>query len=474
MGVSLCLCNNFRKQENAMAEKYDKTYLFEEAPVLKAILTLAVPTVITQLINIVYNYADTWFVGRTGNSAMVASMSVTMPIFVIMAALANLFGIGGSSVISRNLGQKNPQRARRVFAFCLYGGLASAVAYALFMLICRSWLLPLIGADSNSYPYAYNYVFWTMVIGAVPTVGNVLCGHLVRSIGAAKEAGFGMSMGGILNILLDPLFMFVLLPSGMEVTGAAIATMLSNTASLLYFLVFLIRHRDNPVFTVNPKEISLQDHIPGDVLAVGFPAALQTTLAMVSNIFANALVKSYGSEAVAGMGVAKKINMIAFNTSMGLTQGILPLIGYSFGAGNYKKLREVVRKTGIIAVVFGCICTVLFRLFASPMCRFFIDEDLSVSYGSTFLRTIAFAAPLAALCYLFNTVFQATGRKTQSFLLSTLRKGFLDIPGMFLFSSFLEAFGVVLATPVAEVISTVLAIFLYIRFLHSLQAEDTR
>ena len=454
-----------------MSRKYAETYVFEEAPVLKAIVILGVPTVITQLINIIYNYADTWFVGRTGNPAMVASMSVTMPIFVIMAALANLFGIGGSSVISRNLGQKNPERARKVFAFCLYGGLASAIVYALFMFFCRSWLIPLIGGDSSSYPYAYSYIFWTMVIGAVPTVGNVLCGHLVRSIGAAKEAGFGMSMGGILNIILDPLFMFVLLPYGMEVTGAAIATMLSNTASLLYFLIFLLRHRNNPVFTVNPKDISFKEHIPGDVLTIGFPAALQTTLAMVSNIFANALVKAYGSEAVAGMGVAKKINMIAFNTSMGLTQGILPLIGYSYGAKNYGRLREAVRKTGIIAVIFGCICTVLFRLFASPMCRFFIDEDISVSYGNTFLRTIAFAAPLAAICYLFNTVFQATGRKLQSFLLSTLRKGLLDVPGMFLFSSFLGAFGVVLATPIAEVISTALAIILYFRFLQNFKTE---
>ncbi|MCC6093833.1 MAG: MATE family efflux transporter [Eubacterium sp.] len=455
-----------------MSDSIKDTYVFEKAPVLKAIAILGIPTVITQLINIIYNYADTWFVGRTGNPAMVASMSVTMPIFVIMAALANLFGIGGSSVISRNLGEKNPERARKVFAFCLYGGLASAVLYAILMFFIRPWLIPVIGGDKNSYPYAYSYIFWTMVIGAIPTVGNVLCGHLIRSIGAAKEAGFGMSLGGVLNIALDPLFMFVILPSGMEVTGAAIATMLSNTASLIYFIIFLFRHRDNPIFTMNPRDISLEDHIPGDVLAVGFPAALQTTLAMVSNIFANALVKPYGSEAVAGMGVSKKINMIAFNTTMGLTQGILPLIGYCYGARNFKRLRETIRKTGIIAVIFGCICTVLFRIFASPMCRFFIDEDLSVSYGSTFLKTIAFAAPLAAICYLYNTLFQATGRKVQSFLLSTLRKGFLDVPGMFIFGSFLGAFGVVLATPVAEVISTALAVILYVRFLHSLKASD--
>ena len=318
----------------------DTVSVFENPSVGRAVWTLAIPTVITQLINMIYNFADTWFVGRTGNAAMVAATNVCMPLFVIMAAIANLFGIGGASVISRALGQKKPEKARKVFAFCLYGGLAGAICYAVFIALARPVLISLVGGDRADYNYIYQYMFWTMIIGAIPTVGNVLCGHLVRSIGAAKEAGFGMSLGGILNCFLDPLFMFVILPPGNEVTGAAIATMLSNTAALVYFLIFLARHKDNPVFTMNPKDISFADRIPGDVLAVGIPAALQTTLAMVSNIFANALVVGYGTEAVAGMGVAKKINMIAFNTSMGMTQGVLPLIGYCYGAKNYKRLRK--------------------------------------------------------------------------------------------------------------------------------------
>ncbi|MBR4768909.1 MAG: MATE family efflux transporter, partial [Lachnospiraceae bacterium] len=177
------------------SETEKRTYIFEEAPIPKAVMTLAVPTVITQLINVVYNYADTWYVGRTGNAAAVAAMSVAMPIFVIMAALANLFGVGGASLISRLLGEGRPEKARHVFAFSFYGGIAAAVLYSIVVLITRPRLIYLIGGDARSYDYVYDYMFWTMILGSIPTLGNVLCGHLVRSIGASKEAGIGMGLG---------------------------------------------------------------------------------------------------------------------------------------------------------------------------------------------------------------------------------------------------------------------------------------
>lgn len=448
-------------QNNASAKR---TYIFEQAPISQAVFTLAVPTVITQLINIIYNFADTWYVGRTQNAAMVAALSVCMPIYVIMAAIANLFGIGGSSVISRMLGQHDTKRAGKTFAFCFWFGLLAACLYGIVMLVFRRPLAYLIGGDDNSFPYINEYIFWTMIVGVIPSVGNVLCGHLVRSIGASREAGFGMSLGGLLNIVLDPLFMFVLLPEGQEVKGAAIATLISNTCSFLYFLLYLYRNRDNPVFQLSPRKITFQDHIPQDVLSIGLAAALQTTLAMVSNMFANALVKPYGTEAVSGMGVAKKINTLAFNTTMGLTQGVLPLLGYSIGSKNHKRFTQTVRFTGICALIFDMACLVLFYIFAEPLVRFFIDEEQTVAYGSQFLRIIAFAAPLAALCYLFNTVFQAAGRKGQSFLLSTFRKGLCDIPLMFLFRALFGVTGVTLATPVTEVISTTIAVILYLQF----------
>lgn len=446
-------------------------FIFESAPVSRAVWSLAIPTIITQLINMIYNFADTWYVGRTGNAAMVAATNLCMPVFVIMAAIANLFGIGGASVISRSLGMKKPERARHVFAFCLYGGFAAAILYAVIILIFRPQLIYLIGGDSADYDYVYSYMFWTMVVGAIPSVGNVLCGHLIRSIGAAKEAGFGMSMGGVLNMVLDPLFMFVILPQGQEVTGAAIATLLSNTAALIYFIVYLLKHRDNPVFTISPHDVTLADHIPGDVMFIGIPAALQTFLAMVSNIFANALVSPYGTEAVAGMGVAKKINMLAFNTSMGMTQGILPLIGYCYGAKNYDRMKSVISYTAKVLLVFTFGCLILFKTCAPTLVSFFINESETIRYGTQFLEVIAYAAPLCALSYMVNTVFQATGNRLRSFILSIMRKGVCDIPAMFVFRSMIGIQGVVWATPFAEVVSAVVALMLFFSFWKKLEKK---
>ncbi len=448
-----------------------RTWIFEEASIPEAVFTMAIPTIITQLINIVYNFADAWYVGRTGSAAMMAALSVSLPIFIIIQALANLFGIGGASAISRALGRRDAGRARKIFAFSLFGGLAAAVLYAAVVFFARPLMIPMIGGSEDSYPYIYNYMFWTMVVGAIPTLGNALCGHLVRSIGAAREAGFGLSMGGVLNIILDPLFMFVLLPRGMEVRGAAIATCLSNTIALTYFLVFLYKHRDNPVFTFSPADFTLEEGIPGEVFSIGTAAALQTFLAMISNICANKLVAEYGSAAVAGMGIAKKVNMIAFNTTLGLTQGVLPLIAYNYGAKRHERMQKTIRFTASVAVGFASCCTIFFRLFARQLITFFIDEPASVEFGTQFLRVIAFAAPLCALSYMANTIFQAAGKRKYSLALSTMRKGVVDIPAMILFKMLMGLSGVTWATPFAEVTSAVTAAVLYWKFRRGLSHE---
>lgn len=443
--------------------------LFAEAPVPKAVWIMALPTIVTQLINIVYNYADTWYVGRTANAAMVATLGVCFPLFVIMAAVANLFGIGGASVISRAMGEQNTEKARRAFAVSFWGGMVSAVIFMGIILIFRTPLIWLVGGDAHDFQYVSDYMFWTMVVGAMPTIGNVLCGHLVRSIGASKEAGFGMSMGGVLNIALDPLFMFVILPSGMEVTGAAVATLLSNVAAFVYFLIYIRRRQQREadgILNIRLPKAQAADPVLPEILMTGFPAALQTTFAMVSNIFANVLIRPYGSGAVAGMGIAKKINMIAFNTCMGMTMGVLSLIGYSYGARDYTRMRQIIRYTGTVVLIFGAACAAVFITQAPHLVRFFIDERTSVRYGTQFLHIIGYAAPLAAISYLCVTVFQACGRKWPAFALSVLRKGVFDVPAMFVFRTILGfgAAGVCLATPFAEVLGMAVALVLYLRF----------
>ena len=449
-----------------------ETEIFENYSIPKAVAALAVPTVITQIITIIYNFADTWYVGLTNNSAAIAALSVCMPIYVLMAAIANLFGIGASSVISRSLGARMPEKARRAFSFAFWGGIVVSILYSVIILLFRSELAYLIGGDADSFDFIQKYMFWTMIIGSLPTVLNSLFGHLIRSVGASKQASFGMSLGAVMNIILDPIFMFILLPKGHEVEGAAIATMLSNCCATLYFFFYLKQVNDSPVFTLAPSYALEDCKVWAEVLSIGLPAALSTSLAMLSNIFANSLVSNYGSKAVAGMGIAKKINTLAFNITLGLTQGVLPLIGYNYAAKKYKRMKDIVLFTLGVALSFTCFCVLLFEFNREFLVQFFIKDQETIYEGQRFLSIIALGVPLCAITYTMNTVFQATGQRKKSFILSILRKGLLDIPLMFLFRGMFERLGVVMATPVAEGISAIIAFVLFIPMVKELLNEE--
>lgn len=446
----------------------NRTYLFETAPVPKAVLSLVVPTVISQLLTIIYNFADTWFVGRTNNEAAVAAISVAMPLFIVMTGLSNLFGIGGASVISRSLGVKKTDDAKKAFSFALWSSVTLAAVYSVVIFFFGKNLVYVIGGDENSEKYIIDYLFWTIVIGGIPTMLSSLLGHLVRSVGKAKISGFFMSFGAVLNIILDPLFMFVILPKGQEVTGAAIATMLSNLISAGAFVIYILKSKDD-VFTLNIKDYSLKREIVTDVLGTGTPACLSTCLAMVSNVAANNLMAGYGTAAVAGLGIAKKANTLAFHVNMGLTQGVLPLIGYNFAAKNYSRMKKAVAFTFAITISFAVACTFVYRTFAEPIIKFFIDEPETVAEGTKLLPILSIAVVFCAMTYLMNTVFQATGRKFYSLLTSMMRKGIFDIPLMFIFKRYLDEIGIVIATPTAEILSIFVSAFLLLKFLKSLK-----
>ena len=451
--------------------KTDRREIFENKSVPAAVFSLVIPTVITQILNIVYNFADTWFVGRTGNENAVAAISVAMPLFIIMAALSNLFGIGASSVISRSLGAKKEEDAKSAFSFALWGSIGAAVLYGVVIFFFREKIVYIIGGDDNSKQYIADYLLWTVSVGSVPTMLTTLFGHLVRSVGKSKAAGLIMSSGAVLNILLDPLFMFVILPKGYEVTGAAIATLLSNVVSCIIFIIYVYRSTDS-VFTLNIKEFHIKSKIVPELLATGAPACLSTSLAMVSNIAANLFMSSYGTAAVAGLGIAKKANTLAFNINMGLTQGVLPLIGYTYAAKNYDRMKKTIFFTLGVSVCFSVTCTFIYRSFASPIIRFFIDEPETVKEGTKLLPTLAIAVVFCAMTFLMNTIFQATGKKLYSLVTSVLRKGIFDIPLMYLFGKMWQETGIVVATPVSEVLSILVAGVLLFKFFKTVKIKD--
>ena len=459
-----------KEGENLNNQNSKRTYLFEKAPVPKAVLSLVIPTVISQIITIIYNFADTWFVGRTGDDAAVAAVSVAMPLFIVMTGLSNLFGIGGAGVISRSLGKKNTQDARKAFAFSLWTSIGVAIIYSVIIFFFGKNLVSIIGGNSESEKYILNYLFWTIVVGGVPTMLVALLGHLVRASGKAKASGFFMSLGAVLNIILDPIFMFVLLPKGNEVTGAALATMLSNTLAAAAFIIYVKLSKDD-VFTLNIRDYSLKKEIVSDVLGTGAPACLSTCLAMVSNIAANKLMSDYTNAAVAGLGIAKKANTLAFHVNLGLTQGVLPLIGYNYAAKNFDRMKKTIGFTFGVAIGFSVICTLVYRTFPGQITKFFINDAETIAEGTKLLPTLSVAVVFCAMTYLMNTIFQATGQKLYSLLTSIMRKGIFDIPLMFLFKHYWQETGIVAATPTAEVLSIFVSLFLLFRFFGRLKKQ---
>lgn len=448
-----------------MNKRAEKESLFTSVPVGKAVISLAIPTVIAQLITVLYNMADTFFIGQLGDYNQMAAATLAMPAFMVMTALANLFGIGGASMISRCLGAGKLQTAKQTSAFCIWSAAALSLCFSLSVTLLRNALLPLLGTDADTYGYCSSYIFWTIGIGAIPTVLSTCLAHLVRAEGYSAHAGFGVAFGGILNILIDPIFIFAL---KLEITGAAIATMLSNTAAMLYFVIFLLRIRKRSAITLSPKFYTLKNGIPSEVLSVGFPSSAISIMATFSNLTLNKIIAGYSNEAVAGMGIAKKIDLMAFAIAQGMTQGTLPLIGYNYSSGNRKRMLSALKVLLLDCLVASFAGMALMFFAATPITRCFIDDAVTVKYGRDFLRILCLACPTTALNFLAITTFQATGKKTQPLILSLLRKGGLDIPLMLLFNGMLGISGIAWATPLADAMALLVAAVLVLPYLKKL------
>ena len=283
------------------------------------------------------------------------------------------------------------------------------------------------------------------------------------------QAGFGIALGGVLNIALDPLFMFVLLKPGNEVAGAGIATMLSNLCATVYFLMVIRANRDQSVLSLRPTRRSLDYDIPGEVLATGLPACLMTLCENISYAVLDNLMASFGMMAQAGIGVAKKVNMLAHCMVRGMAQGVLPLIGYNYAAGNYARMKRTVLLSTTISVGLAGACMAICLLFSEEMIGVFIQhESPSLSYGAAFLRILCIGGPFSACAYAFISFFQATGESLKSFILAILRKGLLDIPLMFMLLEAIPVYGIVWATPIADTVCCAAAVALFGAFIHRL------
>ncbi len=442
--------------------------LFETMPVAKALAKMAVPTIISQLITMVYNLADTYFIGRTNNAYMVAAASLSYVLFFILTALSNLFGVGGGSQISRLLGQQRYEEAKKVCSFSFYGTICISLLYSLSCLIFMDPLLTLLGATENTIAYSRQYTLWVIVVGGIPSCLSMTMAHLLRSEGYAKYASYGLSGGGILNMILDPLFMFVIMRPGQEVMGAALATMLSNCVSLLYFAFMFFRLRKDTVLCLSPRMMAPEKSSVRAVFAVGIPSAIGSLMACLSNTVVNKLSSGYNDFAVAAMGIVKKIDMLPMNVGMGLCQAMVPMVAYNYSTKNYQRMKSFTNAARLSGVVFAGICIVVMEIFAPQVITLFINDEETVKYGMDFLRINVLATPLMICNFQMSYTFQAMGKGAESLFLTSCRQGIINIPLLFLMNWLVGLYGIIWTQLLADSITVVISFAFYRNILRKL------
>lgn len=445
-----------------MSSLQNRTEIFENTPIKKAVLLQIVPAIASQMIALLYNLADTYFVGLINDPVQTAAITVVSPCFVMLTAISNLFGVGGASAIARALGKKEAIRARQIASVSFWGGLVMGILFALLFWLLERPILTLCGAREETFAVVMAYAKWVVVIGGPWTVLNTLLANLVRAEGSARRAFVGVSLGGVLNIALDPLFV---LPRflGWGAAGAGIATAISNMAATVYFLCGIFRRRQDTVLSVAPGHLRHTRAHLGGILVIGFPSALQYALTVVAVAAQAKFVSAYPTEAVAALGIVKKIDQLPLYFSIGVANGLLPLLAYNHAAGNTARRSQAFRFGTLTAVSFSLCCLILFELFAEPLVGLFIKNPQTVAYGASFLRLMVTAMPMMSVCYPMIVQFQAMGKAGESLICSVLRKGVLDIPLLFIMDALLPLYGCMLVQPTVDSISLIVALLLYRR-----------
>ena len=436
----------------------EKDFLFEKMNPVKALVIMSAPTVASQLVILFYNIADTWFIGRTNNPYMIAASSLGLTVYLIIVAFSNVFGVGGGALMVRLTGEKNTEEAEKVSSYSVALSAITALACSLIMLIFMNPILRALGAGDNTLSYARQYVFFTVVIGALPTVLSMSMPQLIRNSGYAKEAGFGVTLGSVINVILDPLFMFVILPEGMEVTGAAVATMLSNVVSLIFFILVFRKLKDKTVLRLPKRIEKLEASSLRSLYFVGIPAAVSILLFDVVTIVINRLCANYGDIPLAAMGIVLKLERIPINVCLGMCLGMVPLVAYNFGAENIKRMKKFLFITTVSALAFASICTILFFTFSSDFVGAFIKDTETVNIGARFLKGRCFALPFMIIGYIVVNYMNAINKGIISFILALLRHVVLLIPMMIIMNIIFGMNGLIQSQLYADVMNAAVAI----------------
>lgn len=426
--------------------------LFETAPVPRAYLKLAVPVVLAMVVSVVYNIVDAWFIALTGDTVLVAGVQVCTPLFILMIALGDIWGLGGASLMSRLLGAKRQREASAVSVFCFWVSLMCGVAFILLLLIFRNPILTLLGADAETLPYASAYYFY-IALGAPFIILSMTPNNQLRTEGLATQGMVGAIMGSVVNIILDPLFIFTF---KMGAGGAALATMLSNVLTDAYYVYIIMRKCR--VVSVDPRLFKVDGAVLRQIMAIGIPAAVTNIMSSLSMAMTNRFLLPYGNGRIAALGVASRVNMISSMVIIGFAFDGQPLVGYSFGAGNRKRLRETLRFAYLFEGALALLLAGLLSAFAPRLIRAFIDDNDIISNGAMMLRCLQLGAVFMGVVLVSVCYFQSTGQGGSALLLSACRQGAIFLVVILIASRLAGYRGIILAQAISDFLTALLAV----------------
>lgn len=429
--------------------------LFSNAPVPKAVFRNALPAMAAMLMVLVYNLADTFFIGQTHDALQVAAVSLATPVFLIFMAVGTMFGIGGTSVISRAMGERKLAYAKKVCSFCMWGCLIVGVVMSACMLIFIDPILSMVGASTDTWELAKTYLVIVVCCGPFVLISNCYS-NVIRTEGESAKAMMGTLLGNLLNVILDPI---LILGFGWNIAGAAIATVIGNVVGAGYYIIYFIRGKS--MLSISLKDFTVKDKVASAVLAIGVPAALGSVLMSVSQIIINSQMSEYGDMTIAAMGVAMKVVIINGMVCMGLGQGIQPILGYCVGAKLWERFKQILKFSLTFAFILSVVLTGGCYLLANQIVSAFLTEATAFQYAVQFSRILLTTSFLFGVFYVLTNALQAMGAATSALIINVSRQGIIFIPALFILKAVIGMTGLVWAQPVADVISLVIAYVLY-------------
>lgn len=428
--------------------------LFDTKHLYRSYFKMAFPVVLGLVVTLIYNLADTFFIAQTNDTNLIAGVSLCSPVFTALMAFGNIYGQGGSSLISRMLGKQDADGVKRVSSFCFYIAMVTGVVLAIVMSVFHKPILSLLGADADTLPHAFDY-YIVLVLCAPIMVLSFIHSSLVRCEGMSTESMIGTVIGAVVNIILDPILISAF---GMGAMGAAIATVIGYLCSVLYFLWLL--HKKSRYLSVNPAQCRVEGDELRQILGVGVTAALSNLMQSLCVIVMNQFLLPYGNDKIAAMGIVLKINMIAQLVLTGFAFGGVPLFGYLYGAGKRSDMKKLVRFCICFLSVFSLVLTAILCLFAAPLMSVFLKDAAMIAAGAEMLRWQAVSTVFAGIVLLLTVLFQSTGKVAPSFVLSISRQGVAFVAALLVCVKLFAYNGVLMGQAVADVVSAIIAVLL--------------